>query len=193
MDSAEIEFLAETESIKIVPNFSHGVIYLFQGDIGPFRAGIPLEVPVWLGLNLRQRQKCRLVQPSWMNPQELTEIKEKEKESQFFTPMPVANAFVLTQLILDVATSDLSESDEIRTILKDIWDIRQSKLRKSVDAFVRSGMLHAKLDHLHLIELNTVRPLLPATLDQINRLEMASAIAQYNSDSSRSFSNNTLY
>jgi hypothetical protein len=29
--------------------------------------------------------------------------------------------------------------------------------------------LHAKINHLQLIELNTVRPLLPHAFDQINR------------------------
>ena len=31
MDPAEIEFLAEKESIEIVPNFSHPVMHLIQG------------------------------------------------------------------------------------------------------------------------------------------------------------------
>jgi hypothetical protein len=31
--------------------------------------------------------------------------------------------------------------------------------------------LHAKINHLQLIELNTVRPLLPHAFDQINRWE----------------------
>ena len=48
MDPAEIEFLAESaSSIGIVPNFSEGTLYLLEGDVGPFRAGQPLQV----GLN----------------------------------------------------------------------------------------------------------------------------------------------
>ena len=45
MDPAEIEFLAESaSSIGIVPNFSEGTLYLLEGDVGPFRAGQPLQV-----------------------------------------------------------------------------------------------------------------------------------------------------
>lgn len=44
MDPAEIEFLAENESVRIVPNFSEGQLYLLTGDVGPFRAGLPIEV-----------------------------------------------------------------------------------------------------------------------------------------------------
>ena len=73
--------------------------------------------------------------------------------------LPSRHLFVAAQLLMDVAVQDLSSADEVRTLLKDIWDIRQAKLRRSVDAFVQSGMQHAKLDHLQLIELNSVRPL----------------------------------
>ena len=48
--------------------------------------------------------------------------------------------------------------------------MRIAKLRSSVDAFLKSGGSHAKLDHLTLMEINTVRPFLPHALDQLFRL-----------------------
>ena len=74
MDPAEIEFLAEKESIEIVPNFTHGVMHLIQGDVGPFRPGLPVSVPLWLAVNLRQRQRCRMVRPNWMAVDRLEEV-----------------------------------------------------------------------------------------------------------------------
>lgn len=38
-----------------------------QGDLGPFNPGLPVEVPLWLAINLKQRQKCRLLPPEWMD------------------------------------------------------------------------------------------------------------------------------
>lgn len=38
-----------------------------QGDLGPFNPGLPIDVPVWLALNLKQRQKCRIIPPEWMD------------------------------------------------------------------------------------------------------------------------------
>ena len=72
----------------------------------------------------------------------------------------------------------------------DIWDIRQSKLRKIVDAFVQSGSLRATLDHVQLIEINNIRPLLPLTLDHIHQLEMSGASA-INRLQTSSFQNNS--
>lgn len=45
--------------------------FLHQGDLGPFNPGLPVEVPVWLALNLKQRQKCRIVPPEWMDVRKL--------------------------------------------------------------------------------------------------------------------------
>ncbi|TEA28644.1 hypothetical protein DBR06_SOUSAS1470910001, partial [Sousa chinensis] len=37
------------------------------GDLGPFNPGLPVQVPLWLAINLKQRQKCRLLPPEWMD------------------------------------------------------------------------------------------------------------------------------
>lgn len=44
-----------------------GSFSLWQGDLGPFNPGLPVEVPLWLAINLKQRQKCRLLPPEWMD------------------------------------------------------------------------------------------------------------------------------
>lgn len=38
-----------------------------QGDIGPFSAGLPIDVPLWMAVNLKQRQKARIRSPEWMD------------------------------------------------------------------------------------------------------------------------------
>lgn len=43
------------------------LVFLWQGDLGPFNPGLPVEVPLWLAINLKQRQKCRLIPPEWMD------------------------------------------------------------------------------------------------------------------------------
>ena len=67
MDPSEVEFLAEKETITIIPNFSHDIVYLIGGDVGPFNAGLPVDVPLWMAINLKQRQKCRVQPPDWMD------------------------------------------------------------------------------------------------------------------------------
>lgn len=84
--------------------------------------------------------------------------------------------FYMTEVkqILSCASEDIPKSDEIRTIVKDIWDIRMAKLRSSADLLVRNHGNYAAVDNLTLMEINSIRPLLPHTLDQIYRMKNVS-------------------
>ncbi|KAG7198864.1 hypothetical protein KM043_015690 [Ampulex compressa] len=171
METSEVEFLGEKQSVTIVPNFSFDVIHLISGSIGPFRAGLPVKVPIWLAVNLKQQQKCRIINQEWMQYEELNEVKEEEKLSKLFTKMPSDHYMDEAQLLFSIANDDIPDADRIRTAIKDIWDIRMSKLRTSIDAFLKSEGLHARLDHLTAMEINSVRPLLPHALDQMLRIQ----------------------
>ncbi|XP_050834784.1 DNA replication complex GINS protein PSF2 isoform X2 [Serinus canaria] len=144
MEPAEVEFLAEKELVTIVPNFSLDRIHLIGGDLGPFNPGLPVEVPVWLAINLKQRQKCRLIPPEWMDVGKLEEIRDQERKEDTFTPMPSPYYMELTKLLLNYASDNIPRADEIRTLVKDTWDTRMAKLRLSADSFVRQQEAHAK-------------------------------------------------
>lgn len=99
MDPYEIEFIAENRTISIIPNFTYDKIYLICGEFGPFRAGLPMNVPLWLGVMLKQKQKCRIVPPEWMVIDTLENIKEEEKRSRYasvllFNPVLVFRTLV---------------------------------------------------------------------------------------------------
>lgn len=53
--------------------------------------------------------------------------------------------------------------------------MRIAKLRSSVDTFVKSGGIHASLDHLTQMEINSIRPLLPDTLNMLQSLQHVSS------------------
>ncbi|PWA17307.1 DNA replication complex GINS protein PSF2 [Gambusia affinis] len=165
MDPSEVEFLAEKEFVKIIPNFSLDKIYLIGGDLGPFNPGLSVDVPVWLALNLKQRQKCRILPPEWMDVEKLEEMRELERKEDAFTPPPSPYYMELTKLLLNHASDNIPKADEIRTLVKDIWDTRVAKLRLSTDSFIRQQEAHAQLDNLTLMEINTIREFL---LDSLN-------------------------
>ncbi|XP_013107647.1 probable DNA replication complex GINS protein PSF2 [Stomoxys calcitrans] len=180
MEPCVIEFIGEKSIIGVIPNFSFDPLHLISGSVGPFRAGMPVHVPLWLGIHLRKQQKCRIVPPEWMDMDLLEEIKEEEKRSKFFTKMPSEHYMVEAQLIMSTAPDDVPRCEEIRTIIKDIFDIRESKLRTSIDAFIKGEGTYAKLDNLTLLEMHSVRPILPHSLDHIARYQRT-AVATHTS------------
>lgn len=105
-----------------------------------------------------------------MDTEKLEAKKTEEQESKFFTEMPSKHYMEITQLLLQHASDDVPMADAIRTLVKDIWDLRLAKLRSSVDVFVKSGATHAKLNHLTLMELNTARPFLTKALEHMKLL-----------------------
>ena len=73
----------------------------------------------------------------------LEEVRDQERESQIFTELPANHIFEVANLVLDNATQvsdckhmclhdflqDIEKADEVRAVLKDLWDLRQAKLR----------------------------------------------------------------
>uniref|UniRef100_A0A2I3GUW9 DNA replication complex GINS protein PSF2 n=1 Tax=Nomascus leucogenys TaxID=61853 RepID=A0A2I3GUW9_NOMLE len=150
MGAAEVEFLAEKELVTIIPNF--------------------MEVPLWLAINLKQRQKCRLLPPEWMDVEKLEKMRDHERKEGTFTPMPSPYYMELTKLLLNHASDNIPKADEIRTLVKDMWDTRIAKLRVSADSFVRQQEAHAKLGNLTLMEINTSGTFLTQALNHMYKL-----------------------
>lgn len=84
--------------------------------------------------------------------------------------MPSEHFMIEAKLILQCAPEDVVQAEEIRTAIKDIVDIRAAKLRTSMGDFIKGDGTYAKLDNLTLFEIHSVRPLLPYSLDLIEKL-----------------------
>lgn len=59
-----------------------------QGDFGPFRPGVPVTVPLWLALRLRDDSLCTVRPPPWLTVAFLAEHLRTEKETTTFSEMP---------------------------------------------------------------------------------------------------------
>ena len=69
------------------------------------------------------------------------------------------------------APQDIPRADEVKVLIKDIWDLRIAKLRSSMNEFIKSDSLHAKVNNLTLLEINTVRNLLTKSLKEVYRMK----------------------
>ncbi|XP_055545060.1 probable DNA replication complex GINS protein PSF2 [Wyeomyia smithii] len=181
MEPDELEFIGESFTIGVIPNFNHDPIYLISGAIGPFKGGYPVHIPLWLAIHLRQQQKCRIVPPEWMDPKLLEDLKEEEKRTRHFTKMPSEHYMVEAKLVLNTAPEDVPQSDEIKTLVKDIWDIRCAKLRTTTDMFLKGEGETVKLDNVTLVELHTIRPFLTHAMDLLSRIQESKKAAGANS------------
>ncbi|XP_063684103.1 DNA replication complex GINS protein PSF2-like [Bolinopsis microptera] len=175
MDPAQIEFISEKESISILPNFTEDKLYLISGEVGPFQPQVPVRVPLWLAANLKQRQKCRIITPEWMDVELLKEKKAEELEGHLFS-IPLHPHFLELSTIILGISDEVKDADEVRTLIKDIWDVRAAKLRKSVNKMINHDggggkpLTHVEINNITVLELNTIRGFFTASLDHLHNL-----------------------
>jgi len=173
MDHADVEFLAENERVKIVPNFKHETMYLISGDFGPFIPGLPVEVPMWFAKDLLSKQQCQLLAPDWLNHESFLHIKETEIAEKSFTKLPSKHFFELSKLILSLIKDQIPDADKMRILSSDIWDVRSAKLKTSTFKFIQSGAGYANVDNLTKFEVNNIQPILTGSLDELHKAKQA--------------------
>lgn len=90
--------------------------------------------------------------------------------------MPCDNYMIVSKLLFSHAAEDMVNIEEVKTLIKDIFDIRQSKLRTAIDSILAGnsqleGGGKVSFNNLTLLEINTARPFLPFATDLVARLE----------------------
>lgn len=76
----DLSFIAEEVHISIIPSFTEPApLAMLTGNFGPFIAGLPVEVPLWVALKLKEDGKCRIQPPPWMDVDRLKNLLGREK------------------------------------------------------------------------------------------------------------------
>jgi GINS complex subunit 2 len=64
-------------------------VHAFAGTYGKFEPNQPVDVPIWLAIELRKRNQCEIRLPPWMSLQQLKEAVHKERiDMTSFQPLP---------------------------------------------------------------------------------------------------------
>jgi GINS complex subunit 2 len=85
---SELEFLAETSLIEINPNFRKEVYKLTSGSYGPFKPNKAVNVPIWLAIQFKKKNRCKIIPPIWMDVELLIDKLEFEKKSNSLGDLP---------------------------------------------------------------------------------------------------------
>ncbi|KAJ7563681.1 hypothetical protein O6H91_03G120600 [Diphasiastrum complanatum] len=179
--AAEVEFLAEDELINIVPSVRMDTLHMICGDYGPFRPQIPAQVPLWLGVALKKRGKCRIQPPDWMTVEKLTQVLEDEREApREFQPLPF-HYVEISRLLFDHSQDDISDFYLIRSLVEDVRDVRFHKVEKGLETL--SGRTHAvKLKNLSAMEVNLIRPFIVKALESFYKHDSEDLVKQVDSE-----------
>ncbi|KAJ1772166.1 DNA replication protein psf2 [Coemansia sp. RSA 1813] len=164
----ELEYMAQCESIGIVPFYRMDRLELVTGTVGPFHPPRKSEVPLWLAVMLKRTNRCRIVAPSWLTYHHLYELCRKEEPpDSLFTRLPM-HYIEIAHILLTHAEDDLVEPQSIRRLLQDLREIRQSKTRRG---FEMLNSMQLQMDNLSAAEVNEIRPLFRHSFDMLRQLD----------------------
>eukprot|EP01104_Vermistella_antarctica_P008553 TRINITY_DN2147_c0_g1_i1.p1 TRINITY_DN2147_c0_g1~~TRINITY_DN2147_c0_g1_i1.p1 ORF type:complete len:215 (-),score=46.32 TRINITY_DN2147_c0_g1_i1:269-913(-) len=194
---SQVEFLSEDELVQILPNFKLSKpLPLISGsyEIVP---SIPVDVPLWLALELSKQGKCKIQYPKWLDPDRLNAVYEREKQdSEFFEEIPYHYMEMANQL-LHVAASDSDKPDDTHSSVESLWTARTSKIRDQILSLLSGDEPPPAVqltETLSAMEINRVRPFLLEMLDQMHSFTIDSdSVSQSQSQSSQASNTSTLH
>ncbi|KAJ4456802.1 putative DNA replication complex GINS protein PSF2 [Paratrimastix pyriformis] len=139
-----LEYFAEDSLIRITPQFRQDAVFLIAGKFGPFIPGRPCTVPLWLAITLKKRKLCRIHQPKYLSVEELEKYLKIERDPNFFAQLP-QHYMEVAVLLLESASDDLVNPDQIRSMVNDLDTLRRSKVQRGLEA-LRTKSEYIKVD-----------------------------------------------
>lgn len=155
----ELEYLAESTLIYIIPNFRKDQIHLLSGDYGPFKPNKMIQVPLWLAVNYRKNKKCKIMIPSYLETNFLTTKIEQEKESKGTLTQLPNFFFEIAQILFSQAEEDFFDIKLTRGMVEDLAAMRVEKINQILEG-LNEGELTYKLTSFNEKEIEQVRPFL---------------------------------
>ena len=146
LSAEENEYLAKEELITIVSRITTRKFLFMSGRFGPLEPGVSCDVPIWLAMHLRKSNRCNVKIPEWLEAEKLKLVLEEEKKgkSDTFQPMPY-HYIEIAQLLLTFAWDDFPNPDEVRTLVRDVENIRMDRLRVGSLGIAQTVMEEKKL------------------------------------------------
>ncbi|EPS28134.1 DNA replication complex GINS protein psf2 [Penicillium oxalicum] len=226
--ASEIAFLAEMETVTVVPRQRLEGLELLGGPVEPLVPPRRASLPLWLALLLKRQRRANIIPPLWLHPESLSLILEVESQHQdyknaFSPPLPLpgqpsardqglepnarpqytldgsryyaAPPFLpqntaqtttpsrdppalpfhwveVGNMLLDAASDDLIDPDQIRRLLKDLREVRMAKMRSGVDVLddAAIGGGGVALTGVGAMELGEERGFLSGVVDGLRKI-----------------------
>ncbi|KAH9251141.1 hypothetical protein BASA81_011040 [Batrachochytrium salamandrivorans] len=174
------QHFAESGEISILPNFRLGkpLQLLDSTRVGPFIPQTPTTVPLWLALLLKKQNKCKIIVPDWLSPDVLLAQRQEERERSKQEYAKTANFHYreVAHLLLKHCAEDFEDADLVRSLLEDLDNLRNVKIRSGLKTVAKNQAETLKVDtalnltELSALELVEFRPFLTTGMDLFAKL-----------------------
>jgi GINS complex subunit 2 len=157
-DPEELNFIAEDEAlVHISPHFTAPKTAFMAQEFGPFRAGRPTKVPLWLALFLNSSQTCTLIPPKWLNLATVRALLDRERRERDTLAPIRAHYMELSHAFFTRAPMSVRDLDQVRTTVEELWLTRSEKIRRSIAEATSETLDFFELPNATRMELHLYR------------------------------------
>ena len=184
-------FSAENTPITVIPAFSSKTPLPLassplQTSVGPFVAGMPIAVPLWMAKLFYQKQLAQIQLPEWLAVDRLKAILQKEKTHELLTTELPFYYYEIARSLTTVLNNTSSSSDggggsggggsttthhqqAALVLVHDLVAVRIDKIRQNFQDLSRDTLVHMEggeelpmiaVTGIASVELNRVGPFL---------------------------------
>jgi hypothetical protein len=128
-------FRADDSLVEIIPQFTLAqplLLHSCSKAVGPWQAGIPTTVPLWLACHLQIKRLCTLPTPTWLSVTNLAHILSFERKESILW----RDASRLPHDYYQIAQR-MSLEPAVQLLVKDLWQVRMDKLRQQFQDLLR--------------------------------------------------------
>ena len=176
MASFHSAFQADDSLITILPSFdsTEPLPLLSSLPAGPFQAGLPSQVPVWMALLLHQRSLCTISPPEWLTQANLSEIITFEKQNQVLFDdaerLPRHYYELANRLTgrKGIVFESNSTAQVLSLLVQDLFELRLDKLRQQLPSILENNsaeQLILTINGISTQELAIFRPFVQQALN----------------------------
>ncbi|CAD8153314.1 unnamed protein product [Paramecium octaurelia] len=158
--------------INIQPNFDLDKLQFISGYFGPFKINQIVEVPLWVAIELKKKNKCRVIPPEWLTIERLQQKLDEETINELELARMDQYYFEISSILFSYCRDDIKDDDKIKLLLEDIKTRRESKIQKKVEEFITRGSDALKINNLNQHERNKIYSNFYGDLKKLRQLKL---------------------
>ena len=170
-------FLAGDEVVQVVPSFSTSqpLELLSVPRLGPLRAGVSTDMPLWLALLLEKRNLAKIQPPEWLSVDNLRAVLRWEQTDESFSRQLPFYWQPLARSSLGHNNNN-TNSEAATILLQDIATVRTDKIRRNLHALSHQSLSQPRalpiveLQGIGALELASIRSFVSQSFEHHLRL-----------------------
>lgn len=124
----ESDFYLGEVNVKVNPLFNSDKILFIKQELGPFRQNYPIEIPLWIALELKKKQKVKIYIPDYYFDEYIKQKIIEENNSKDSLCKLEFYFFDMFKILGDNCNDEIKNYISLKALVDKLKDIRHLKI-----------------------------------------------------------------